>query len=132
LPYRAPCAPTEGPSLGMPPALPAHTSAPQSRMFYVYILASIQRTLYIGVTNDLRRRVYEHKVGAIPGFTKQYRVNRLVYFEVADDAEGAIRREKQLKGWVRRRKMELIEEGNPEWEDLSDRIGLAEMVTRAV
>lgn len=101
-------------------------------MFYVYILASVQRTLYIGVTNDLRRRVYEHKMGNVPGFAKRYRVNRLVYFEVADDAEGAIRREKQLKGWVRRRKVELIEAENPEWEDLSDRIGLAGMVVRAV
>lgn len=101
-------------------------------MFYVYILASVQRTLYIGVTNDLRRRVQEHKAGKISGFTSKYRVNRLVHYEVAQDAEGAIRREKQLKGWVRRRKVELIEEGNPQWEDLSDRIGLAEMVTRAV
>jgi putative endonuclease len=101
-------------------------------MFYVYILASIRRTLYIGVTSDLRRRVFQHKTGAIEGFTARYRVNRLVYFEVAESAEGAIKREKQLKAWVRRRKMELIEAENPEWEDLSDRIGLAEMAVRAV
>ena len=116
----------------MPASLPTRTCRPRQRMFYIYILASIQRTLYIGVTNDLRRRVYEHKTGAIEGFTARYRVNRLVYFEVAEDAQGAIRREKQLKGWVRRRKLELIEATNPEWEDLADRIGLPGMATRAV
>jgi putative endonuclease len=101
-------------------------------VYFVYILASVSRTLYIGVTNDLRRRVYEHKTGAISGFARRYRVNRLVYFEAAEDALTAIAREKQLKGWVRRRKVELIEADNPEWEDLSDRVGLPQMVTRAV
>jgi putative endonuclease len=101
-------------------------------MFYVYILASTTRTLYVGVTNDLRRRVYEHKTGIIPGFTARYKVNRLVYFEVADEALAAIAREKQLKGWTRRRKVELIEAKNPEWDDLADRIGLRQMATRAV
>lgn len=101
-------------------------------MFYVDILASVSRTLYIGVTSDLRNRVRQHKTGAISGFTKRYKVNRLVYFEAADDSYAAIAREKQLKGWVRRRKIELIESMNPEWEDLSDRIGLAGMSTRAV
>lgn len=99
-------------------------------MYYVYIVASISRTLYIGVTNDLRRRVYQHKMGNIPGFTARYKVNRLVYFESAEEA--AIAREKQLKGWVRRRKLALIEAENPEWNDLSDRIGLPQMATRAV
>jgi putative endonuclease len=101
-------------------------------MYYVYIVASISRTLYIGVTNDLRRRVYQHKMGNIPGFTARYKVNRLVYFESAEEAEAAIAREKQLKGWVRRRKLALIEAENPEWNDLSDRIGLPQMATRAV
>lgn len=100
-------------------------------MFYVYIVASVKRTLYTGMTNDLRKRVYQHKTGVIPGFTARYKVNRLVYFEPAETAEAAIAREKQLKGWTRRRKVELIEAGNPEWEDLSDRIGLKGMATRA-
>lgn len=101
-------------------------------MYYVYILASVSRTLYIGVTNDLRRRVYQHKAGTIAGFTARYKVNRLVYFEPAETPEAAIAREKQLKGWVRRRKVALIEAENPEWDDLADRIGLAQMATRAV
>lgn len=82
-------------------------------MYYVYIVASVSRTLYIGVTNDLRRRVYEHKTSAIPGFTARYKVNRLVYFEPSETPEAAIAREKQLKGWVRRRKVALIEAGEP-------------------
>ena|SRR5687767_12381151 len=92
--------------------------------YHVYILASITKTLYIGVTNDLRRRVYQHKTGMIPGFTSQYRVNRLVHYEAFTDIGDARQREKQLKGWVRRKKIELIESQNPEWEDLADRIGL--------
>lgn len=98
--------------------------------YYVYILASVKRTLYIGVTNDLRRRLYEHKTGAVPGFTTRYKVDRFVYFEAVGQAETAIQREKQLKGWVRKRKLELIESQNPEWEDLADRAGLPEMVAR--
>ena len=98
--------------------------------YYVYILASAKKALYIGVTNDLRRRVYEHKTGTVPGFTTRYQINRLVYYEVAGEPLSAIAREKQLKGWVRRRKIELIESANPEWEDLSDRIGLPKMVAR--
>jgi putative endonuclease len=107
-------------------------SVPSSNlMYYVYIVASIQRALYVGMTGDLRGRVYQHKTGAFPGFTSRYKVNRLVYFERADDAEAAIAREKQLKGWLRRRKIALIESMNPEWEDLSDRVGLPQMATRA-
>jgi putative endonuclease len=101
-------------------------------MYSVYIVASVSRTLYIGITNDLRRRVYEHKTGMIRGFTSKYKVNRLVYFELADTPEAAIAREKQLKGWVRRRKVALIEAENPEWDDLSDKIGLPQLATRAV
>lgn len=92
--------------------------------YHVYILASITKTLYTGVTNDLRRRVYQHKTGMIPGFTSQYRVNRLVHYEAFTDIRDARQREMQLKGWVRRKKIELIESQNPEWEDLADRIGL--------
>ena len=94
------------------------------KTYYVYIVASLQKALYIGMTNDLRRRMYEHKTSALPGFTARYRVNRLVYFEVHTDVEAAISREKQLKGWLRKRKVALIEAENSEWEDLLDRIGL--------
>ncbi|MGC1675995.1 MAG: GIY-YIG nuclease family protein [Candidatus Binataceae bacterium] len=77
------------------------------------------RVLYIGVTNDLQRRVWEHKSRAEPGFTNRYHLNRLVYFEHYDDAVTAIAREKQLKGWRRGRKIVLIESLNPKWSDLS-------------
>jgi putative endonuclease len=87
--------------------------------YYVYILASrIGGTLYIGVTNDLVRRVYEHKSDAVDGFTKKYGVKRLVYYEQYDDIENAIRREKRLKKWNRAWKIRLIEEKNPNWVDL--------------
>ncbi len=87
--------------------------------YYVYILASgMNGTLYIGVTNDLIRRVWEHKEGLQDSFTKQYKVDRLVYFEMTDSAESAIRREKQLKNWHRDWKKNLIERENPFWEDL--------------
>ena len=75
--------------------------------------------LYIGVTNDLARRVYEHKSGLIEGFTKQYNVHKLVWFESCHDVKAAIAREKQLKGWIRSKKEELIQKKNPEWKDLS-------------
>jgi len=89
------------------------------RTYCVYILASRSRVLYTGVTNDLARRVHEHKQGLIPGFTQQYRVTRLVYFEQFGDIGDAIAREKQIKGWVRARKLKLIEERNPAWADLA-------------
>jgi len=90
-----------------------------ARSFYVYILASrIGGTLYIGVTNDLIRRVVEHRLKSVKGFTKKYEVDRLVYFEQFDDVENAIRREKQLKKWNRAWKIRLIEEVNPNWDDL--------------
>ena len=90
-----------------------------TRAFYVYILASgIGGTLYIGVTNDLVRRVYEHKTKAAEGFTSKYNVDRLVYFECFDDIENAIRREKRLKKWTRAWKVQLIEANNPDWNDL--------------
>ena len=91
-----------------------------SRMpLYVYILASQpQGTLYVGVTNDLIRRVAEHKEGAVPGFTKRYGVNKLVYFEEHGDYGEAIAREKKLKRWRRDWKRSLIEKNNPHWADL--------------
>ena len=89
------------------------------RSYCVYILASrIGGTLYVGVTNDLIRRIYEHKSDVVDGFSKKYGVHRLVYFEQFDDAENAIRREKRLKKWNRAWKVRLIEELNPNWDDL--------------
>ena len=87
------------------------------RAYYVYIMASRSRVLYTGVTNDLPRRVDEHKRGLIPGFTSTYRITRLVHFEAFADVHEAIAREKQIKGWVRARKIRLIEQHNPTWED---------------
>ena len=87
--------------------------------YWVYIMASRSRVLYIGVTNDVQRRVREHKEGLIPGFTQKYRVRRLVYFEEFDYIHDAITREKQLKGWVRVRKLTLIESRNPTWQELA-------------
>jgi putative endonuclease len=87
--------------------------------FCVYLLASRRHgTLYLGITNDLIRRVHEHKSRNIPGFTARYEVDRLVWFEVYDDPSGAIAREKQLKKWRRDWKIRLIEEQNPDWRDL--------------
>ena len=87
--------------------------------YYVYILTNRSKTLYTGVTNNLLRRVYEHKQKFIPGFTQKYNINRLVYYEETSDATEAIAREKQIKGWVRAKKIALIESRNPEWLDLS-------------
>ena len=88
-------------------------------MFYVYLMASGKHgTLYLGVTNDLVRRVAEHRLKAVKGFTATYDVVRLVYFEQFDDPENAIRREKRLKKWNRAWKIRLIEEHNPNWNDL--------------
>ena len=87
--------------------------------YYVYILASRRNgTLYIGVTNNLERRVSEHQQGLVEGFTKKYRVHHLVYYETTSDIEAALQREKQLKKWNRKWKLELIEKENPEWKDL--------------
>jgi len=87
--------------------------------YYVYLLASRRYgTLYLGVTNNLVRRVYEHKTKAAPGFTKRYNVDRLVWFEIHDEILSAIEREKKLKKWRRDWKIRLIEESNPNWADL--------------
>ena len=89
------------------------------KQYSVYILASNKNgTLYIGMTNDLRRRVYEHKNHFIDGFTQKYNVDRLVYFEMTNDPQSAILREKRLKKWKRQWKIDLIEQMNPEWKDL--------------
>ena len=82
--------------------------------YYVYIMTNIARTLYTGVTNDLERRVYEHKMKLIPGFTARYGLDRLVNFEAGEDIDGAITREKQIKGFLRSKKIALIESMNPE------------------
>jgi putative endonuclease len=89
-----------------------------SRTYYVYIVASISRVVYIGVTNNLVRRVHEHKQGLVAGFTKRYQVDRLVYFEETTDVRVAIEREKQLKTWRREKKLALIEVANPQWNDM--------------
>ena len=89
------------------------------KAYYVYILASKKNgTLYIGVTSDLIKRIFEHKRGLVEGFTKKYNVDKLVYYEKTDSIEEAIRQEKRLKKWKRNWKIELIEKRNPEWKDL--------------
>ena len=91
--------------------------------YYVYLLASRRHgTLYLGVTNNLVRRVYEHKTKVVPGFTKRYNVDRLVWFEIHDEILSAIAREKELKKWRRDWKIRLIEEQNPDWGDLCEGI----------
>lgn len=87
--------------------------------YYVYILTNYSKTLYTGVTNNLHRRVYEHKKKLIPGFTQKYNINQLVYYEETSDVREAISREKQIKGWLRAKKIALIESKNPQWLDLS-------------
>jgi putative endonuclease len=90
---------------------------------YVYILASkTAGTLYTGVTSDLVKRVSQHKEGTFKGFTSRYKVNRLVWYEAYGDIEFAIRREKQIKNWLRAWKIRLIEKENPDWRDLFDKI----------
>jgi putative endonuclease len=88
------------------------------RQFYVYLLASHSRRLYTGVTNNLLRRVAEHREGMCD-FTSKYQITRLVYFETTANVMSAIEREKELKGWVRKKKVELIERVNPAWRDLA-------------
>ena len=93
------------------------------RAYWVYILTNRPGgTLYVGVTNHLTRRVWEHRQKAVPGFTQKYNLTRLVYFEETSDVRSAIAREKQLKGWLRAKKVALIEGVNPEWRDLYEDI----------
>jgi putative endonuclease len=91
----------------------------ERRLYYVYILASQKNgTLYIGITNSLIRRIGEHKEGLVDGFTKKYKVNKLMYYEIYGEVGAAIYREKRLKDWKRKWKLELIEKENPDWKDL--------------
>ena len=90
-----------------------------SKQYYIYIMTNLSHTLYTGVTNNLEKRVYEHKNKLVPGFTSKYNINMLVYFETYNDIRDAISREKQIKGWRREKKIALIESQNPRWKDLS-------------
>ena len=90
-----------------------------SRNYWVYIMASVWKVLYVGVTNDLVRRADQHKRSQLPAFSARYRVNRLVWFENTQDVRIAIEREKQIKGWSRRRKLQLVGTVNPGWLDFS-------------
>ncbi len=89
------------------------------KQYYVYILASISQTLYIGVTNDLERRVFDHKRGLGGVFTHKYNITKLVYYEIYNDVYQAIAREKQLKSYRRQKKIQLIEQDNADWIDMS-------------
>ena len=99
---------------------PRYGQSDRSKCFYVYMMASDNRVLYIGVTNSVTKRVWQHKFGEIEGFTKKYKVTRLVHWESFDDVRNAINREKALKGWKREKKVGLIEETNPKWKDLAE------------
>ena len=91
------------------------------RLYYVYLLTNkTHSVLYTGVTNNLQRRLYEHKNELVPGFTRRYHVHKLVCFEETSDVNAAISREKQIKGWSRAKKLALIELQNPQWQDLSE------------
>lgn len=89
------------------------------RTYYVYIMSSGRRTLYVGVTGDLQRRIHEHRQKLVEGFTKRYNVNHLVYFESVTEVHQAIAREKQIKKWSRAKKIALIRSMNPKWKDLA-------------
>jgi len=95
----------------------------KEKIGYVYILTNIKNTvLYTGVTSNLVKRVYEHRNKLVDGFTKKYRLYKLVYFEICDDIVNAIAREKQIKGYLRNKKIELIEKDSPDWKDLYESI----------
>ena len=93
---------------------------PDSKTYYVYIMANQSRTLYVGITNNIRRRVWQHREKLVEGFTHRYKIDRLVYVEPFGDALTAIEREKQIKRWRRDKKLQLIAQNNPEWHDLGD------------
>ena len=102
-----------------------------SRQPCTYILASQKRgTLYIGVTSDIATRIWQHRSGAVPGFTERYQVYRLVHADFFDDMHSAITREKQLKRWHRAWKINLIEAENPDWKDLAEAWGIAEPIPK--
>lgn len=94
-----------------------------TKQYYVYLLTNFNnKVIYAGVTNDLKRRIYEHKNKSFDGFTSKYRVDKLVYYEICEEIEGAILREKQIKGGSRQKKVELIIKFNPRWDDLYDKL----------
>jgi len=95
----------------------------KEHQYFVYIVCSRSGTLYIGVTSSIYRRALQHKAGEVEGFAKKYGCTRLVYYEGFDDVHKAIGREKQLKGWIRAKKIALIESKNPRWEDLAEKWG---------
>ena len=90
-----------------------------AKQYYIYILSNASRRIYVGVTNNLERRIYEHKHKLLSGFASKYNIMRLVYFEITSDILAAIAREKQIKGWLRSKKLALIDTQNPTWKDLS-------------
>ncbi len=92
---------------------------PKEHHYHVYILASLSGTLYVGITNDLRKRVWQHKHHTFAGFTADYDVDRLLYWERYQSVQRALAREKQVKGWSRRKKVALFAKSNPAWKDLS-------------
>jgi len=90
------------------------------RQYYVYIMTNRSGTLYTGVTNNIKQRVHQHKNKLIEGFTKKYNIDKLIYVETFSDVNSAIAREKTIKGWLRKKKIELIKGANPDWKDLSE------------
>ena len=95
------------------------------KQYFVYIMTNASGTLYTGITNNLARRVYEHKNKLVPGFTSKYNITKLVYYEECSDVLAAIAREKQIKGWLRAKKIALIESINPGWQDLGEDLSLS-------
>jgi putative endonuclease len=89
------------------------------KTYYVYIMTNHSGTLYTDVTDNLQQRIEEHKHDLVPGFSSKYNITKLVYYEEGNDVDAALAREKQIKGWLRAKKIELIESKNPEWKDLS-------------
>jgi putative endonuclease len=97
----------------------------KQRFYYFYTLSSLPGTLYAGITNNIYNRTLQHKSKETPGFTSKYDVDRLVYYEVFKDVRAAIRREKEIKGWTRKKKIALVESVNPKWQDLAQGWGAA-------
>ena len=96
----------------------------EGKTYCVYILASLSRALYVGITSELEQRVWQHKLGIFGGHTSKYKINRLLYYERFSNPTQAIAREKEMKRWLRQKKIEIIEKDNPEWADLSEHWGL--------
>jgi putative endonuclease len=105
---------------GLDAPRPSSKNMAESYSYFVYIVASRSRNLCTGVTNDLERRILQHKRGLVSGFTKRYRIQRLVYYEMFGDIKAAIAREKQVKRWNREKRLALIASQNPTWKDLTE------------